>query len=312
MNEAEKTREILRRVRQVELHSRRNVDDSMVGAYHSVFKGAGMDFAEVREYQPGDDIRSIDWNVTARMDRPFLKTYQEERERTLLLLVDLSASGDFGSVAQSKRELAAEVACVLAFSAARNNDKVGLLLFTDQIELYISPKKGKQHILRVIREILFFQPAHRGTDIPFSLRTLNRLLKRKAICFLFSDFLTDETLAHSGGSRAPDKTPGPLERMLKLTSRRHDLICMELIDPREQELPNVGIITLEDAETGSIVEVDTSSRRFRRLYAERNAERVAKFAGRLKRLGIDHLRLPTDQPYVSELRRFFKRREMRR
>lgn len=156
MNAAEKTREILRRVRQVEIRSRKNVDDSMVGAYHSVFKGSGMDFAEVREYQAGDDIRSIDWNVTARMDRPFLKTYREEREQTLLLMVDLSASGDFGSVQQSKRELAAEVACVLAFSASRNSDKVGLMIFTDQVELYIAPKKGKQHILRVVREILFF------------------------------------------------------------------------------------------------------------------------------------------------------------
>ncbi len=310
INEAEKTREILRRVRQVELHSRRNVDDSMVGAYHSVFKGAGMDFSEVREYQPGDDIRSIDWNVTARMDRPFLKTYKEERERTLLLLVDLSASGDFGSVEQSKRELAAEVACVLAFSAARNSDKVGLLLFTDQIELYIAPKKGKQHFLRVIREILFFEPVHRRTDIPFALRTLNRVLKRKAICFLFSDFLTADAIA-STILPAIEK-PGELDRMLKLTAQRHDLICMELTDPREHELPNVGIVTLEDAETGDIVEVDTSNPNFRRLYAERNKERLASFGYRLKRMGIDHLRLPTDQPYVNELRRFFKQRVMRR
>lgn len=310
MDEAEKTREILRRVRQVELHSRRNVDDSMVGAYHSVFKGAGMDFAEVREYLPGDDIRSIDWNVTARMDRPFLKTYKEERERTLLLMVDLSASGDFGTAEQSKRDLAAEVACVLAFSAARNNDKVGLLLFTDKPELYISPKKGRQHILRVIREILFFEPAHRGTDLPLALRTVNRVLKRKAICFLFSDFLTGETTPSTPASTT--ENPGETERMLKSTSRRHDLICMELTDPREQELPDLGIVTLEDAESGELVEVDTSNRRFRDLYAKRNTERLDRFAAGLKRMGIDHLRLPTDQPYIKELRRFFKRREMRR
>lgn len=312
-SEAEKTREILRRVRQVELHSRRTVDDAMVGAYHSVFKGAGMDFSEVREYQPGDDIRSIDWNVTARMDRPFLKTYREERERTLLLLVDLSASGDFGSVAWSKREMAAEVACVLAFSASRNNDKVGLLLFTDQIELYISPKKGRQHILRVIREILFFEPAHRGTDVPFALRNLNRLLKRKAICFLFSDFLTGVTpIAGPKGDASGNGAPGDMERMLKLTAQRHDLICMELTDPREQELPGVGIITFEDAETGEVVEVDTSSRTFRKRFALANKERLEGFAERLKRIGIDHLRLPTDQPYIHELRRFFQRRERRR
>lgn len=310
IDEAEKTREILRRVRQVEIRSRRNVDDSMVGAYHSVFKGAGMDFAEVREYQPGDDIRSIDWNVTARMDRPFLKTYREEREQTLLLMVDLSASGDFGSVAQSKRELAAEVACVLAFSAARNSDKVGLLLFTDQIELYISPRKGRQHILRVIREILFFQPVHRGTDLPAALGAINRLLKRKAICFLFSDFLTGDALS---GFRSSDGEPaGEVERMLKLTAQRHDLICMELTDPREQELPDVGIITLEDAETGDMLEVDTSDRRFRGLYMAENRRRLDAFSTRLKRMGIDHLRLPTDQAYVKEVRRFFKRREMRR
>jgi len=310
MNAAEKTREILRRVRQVEIRSRKNVDDSMVGAYHSVFKGSGMDFAEVREYQAGDDIRSIDWNVTARMDRPFLKTFQEEREQTLLLMVDLSASGDFGSVQQSKRELAAEVACVLAFSASRNSDKVGLMIFTDQIELYIAPKKGKQHILRVIREILFFEPKHRGTDIPVALRTVNRLLKRKAICFLFSDFLTEDTMSWI---RPPSKeSPGDLERLLKLTNQRHDLICIELTDPRECELPNVGIITLEDAETGEVIEVDTSSRRFRNLYAFQNKQRLKKMTEQLKRMGIDHLRLNTTEEYVTELRRFFKQRGMRR
>jgi uncharacterized protein (DUF58 family) len=310
MNAAEKTREILRRVRQVEIRSRKNVDDSMVGAYHSVFKGSGMDFAEVREYQAGDDIRSIDWNVTARMDRPFLKTYREEREQTLLLMVDLSASGDFGSFQQSKRELAAEVACVLAFSASRNSDKVGLMIFTDQIELYIAPKKGKQHILRVIREILFFEPKHRGTDIPVALRTVNRLLKRKAICFLFSDFLTEDTMSWI---RPPSReNPGDLERLLKLTNQRHDLICMELTDPRERELPDVGIITLEDAETGEVIEVDTSNRRFRNLYAFQNKQRLDKMSDRLKRMGIDHLRLNTTEEYVTELRRFFKQRGMRR
>lgn len=302
MNQAEKTREILRRVRQVELHSRRDVEDTMAGAYHSVFKGAGMDFAEVREYQPGDDIRTIDWNVTARMDRPFLKTYREERERTVMLLVDLSGSGDFGSGTLSKRELAAEVACVLAFSAARNNDKVGLLLFTDQIELHLAPRKGRQHILRLIREILFFEPRRRGTDLPFALRTLNRTLKRKAICFLFSDFIT-------GADTTP---PEPLERMLKLTARRHDLICMELTDPRERQLPNLGILTLEDAEHGGIIEINTSGRRFREHYTRQNDLRLARLAATLKRLGIDHLRLPTDREYLPELRRFFKRREAAR
>ena len=299
MNEKERIREILRRVRQVELQSRRKVDESMVGAYHSLFKGAGIDFSEVREYQPGDDIRAIDWNVTARMDRPFLKTYTEERERTLVLAVDLSASGDFGTVAQSKRELAAEVASVLALSASRNQDKVGLLLFTDQIELYLSPKKGKQHLLRVIREILFFEPSHRETDLPFALQTLNRLLKRKAIAFVFSDFL-DGTSSEE------------FEAILKLTGQRHDLICVEMTDPRELELPKVGIIALEDAERGEVVEIDTKNGPFRENYRQHNLERLKANAERFKRLGIDHLRLSTDRPYIRELRRFFQFRNWRR
>lgn len=299
MNQKERIREILRRVRQVELQSRRNVDESMIGAYQSVFKGAGIDFSEVREYQPGDDIRAIDWNVTARMDRPFLKTYREERERTLLLAVDLSASGDFGTVAQSKRELAAEVASVLALSASRNQDKVGLLLFTDQIELYLSPKKGKPHLLRLIREILFFEPARRKTDLPFALQTLHRLLKRRAIAFVFSDFLSSDS-------------PEDLESALKLTARRHELICVELTDPRELGLPEVGIIALEDAESGEIVEIDTKNRRFRENYRRHNLERLKLNADRFKRLGIDHLRLSTDRPYIHELRRFFQYRGLRR
>lgn len=310
MTEAEQTRAILKKVRQIEIRSRKFVDDTLVGAYHSIFKGAGIDFAEVREYQAGDDVRSIDWNVTARMDRPFLKTYQEERELTLMLMVDLSASGDFGSQQQSKRELAAEVACVLAFSATRNNDKVGLLLFTDEVEMYIAPKKGRKHVLRVIREILFYEPKGRGTNIPDALRTLNRLQKRKAICFLFSDFLTDESLAWIRPSATDNK--GELQRMLRLTHQRHDLICIELTDPREQQLPDVGIITLEDAENGNLIEVDTSNRRFRDLYAFQNQQRMERFAKELKRSGIDHLLLNTDSSYIQELRSFFNRRVQRR
>lgn len=310
MTEAEQTRAILKKVRQIEIRSRKFVDDTLVGAYHSIFKGAGIDFAEVREYQAGDDVRSIDWNVTARMDRPFLKTYQEERELTLMLMVDLSASGDFGSQQQSKRELAAEVACVLAFSATRNNDKVGLLLFTDEVEMYIAPKKGRKHVLRVIREILFYEPKGRGTNIPDALRTLNRLQKRKAICFLFSDFLTDESLAWIRPSATDNK--GELQRMLRLTHQRHDLICIELTDPREQQLPDVGIITLEDAENGNLIEVDTSNRRFRDLYAFQNQQRMERFTKELKRSGIDHLLLNTDSSYIQELRSFFNRRVQRR
>lgn len=306
--QAEQTREILRRVRQVEIRSRRNVDDAMAGAYHTLFKGAGIDFAEVREYQPGDDIRAIDWNVTARMDRPFLKTYREERERTLILLVDVSSSGDFGSTSQSKRELAAEVACVLALSAARNNDKVGLLLFTDQIELFIPPKKGRQHILRVVREILFFQPRRRGTDLSTALRTLNRVIKRSAICFLFTDFLQPEPAENGTVPSIPEETG----RLLRITARRHELICLELLDRRELELPNVGIVTLEDAESGDLIEVDTANPRFRRLYADRNQERLNQTASLLNRLGVDHLRLQTGVPYIRDLRLFLQKRDRRR
>lgn len=310
MTEAEQTRAILKKVRQIEIRSRKFVDDTLVGAYHSIFKGAGIDFAEVREYQAGDDVRSIDWNVTARMDRAFLKTYQEERELTLMLMVDLSASGDFGSQNQSKRELAAEVACVLAFSATRNNDKVGLLLFTDEVELYIAPKKGRKHVLRVIREILFFEPKRKKTNIPNALRTLNRLQKRKAICFLFSDFLTDESLSWIRPSSVDTK--GELQQMLRLTHQRHDLICIELTDPREQILPDVGIITLEDAESGDLIEINTSNRRFRDLYAFQNKQRMELFAKDLKRTGIDHLLLTTEGSYIKELRSFFSRRVQRR
>lgn len=217
MSTTERTREILKKVRQVEIRSRKFVDESLVGAYHSVFKGRGMDFAEVREYHPGDDVRSIDWNVTAKMDRPFIKVYEEERELTIMITVDISASGDFGSADQTKRERAAELASVLAFSATRNNDKVGLMLFSDQVEKVIMPKKGRSHILRVIREILFYEPQHKGTDLVKAMRILNRLIRRKAICFLISDFLTDETQAWI--RPATRESQGDLQKILTLTNK---------------------------------------------------------------------------------------------
>ena len=310
MTESDRTREILRKVRQVEIRSRRFVDESLVGAYHSVFKGRGMDFAEVREYQAGDDVRSIDWNVTAKMDRPFIKVYEEERELTIMLLVDVSGSGDFGSVEQTKRELAAELASVLAFSATRNNDKVGLILFSDTVEKVIMPKKGRSHVLRVIREILFFEPEHRGTDITGALRTLNRLIKRRAVCFLISDFLTEESLAWIRPSTR--EKPGELQKILTLTGKRHDLICVSLQDPRETQLPDVGWIVLEDAETGRLVEVDTSDPRLRGLYAHQNRKRLEEQGALFRRSGVDHFQVFTEQPYISALRAFFKKREGRR
>jgi uncharacterized protein (DUF58 family) len=304
------TRDILRKVRQVEIRSRKFVDDSLVGAYHSIFKGTGMDFAEVREYQPGDDVRSIDWNVTAKMDRPFIKLYEEERELTIMLMVDLSASGDFGSVEASKRELAAELASVLAFSATRNNDKVGLLLFTDEVEKFIPPAKGRQHILRVIREILFFEPKQQGTDIPQALRYLSGVLKRKAVVFLLSDFLTEDSLAWI--RPATSSTPDALQKTLRLVNRRHDLICVELSDPREFELPEVGIVTLEDAETGEQMEIDTGNQKLRLMYHHQNERRHTALLDSFRRSGIDHFSVSTDRPYILALRSFLKQRGARR
>lgn len=310
MNASERTREILRKVRQVEIRSRKFVDESLVGAYHSVFKGQGMDFAEVREYQPGDDVRSIDWNVTAKMDRPFVKVFEEERELTIMLLVDVSASGDFGSTPRTKRELAAELASVLAFSATRNNDKIGLILFTDAIEKVIMPKKGRAHVLRVIREILFFEPARQGTDLPLAMRTLNRLVKRKAVSFLISDFLTAES--QEWIRPQTDSRRGELQSVLTITGKRHDLICIHLQDPRETQLPKVGWIVLEDAETGELTELNTSDPRLQALYTHQNQQRLATLETTFRRSGVDHFRIETGEPYINALRAFFKKREGRR
>jgi len=240
MTHAEKVKEILGRVRQIEIRTRRLVNDSLAGQYHSVFKGRGMDFDEVREYVPGDEVRSIDWNVTARAGRPYIKKHTEERELTILLAVDVSASGNFGSGSRSKREVAAELASALAFSAIKNSDKVGLILFSDQIEQYIPPKKGRQHVLRVIREVLFLEPQRRGTDIVRALDFLNMVTTRRAVVFLISDFQTGDGNASLAALRTA----------LGLANRRHDLVAMHIRDPHEATLPNVGTLVVEDAETG--------------------------------------------------------------
>src|SRR5277367_6927905 len=269
MNEAI-TREILRKVRQIEIRTSRYVADSLAGHYHSVFKGRGMDFDEVREYVPGDEVRTIDWNVTARSGRPFVKKFTEERELTILLLVDVSASGNFGSTSQSKREMAAELASVLAFSAIHNSDKVGLILFSDQIEQYIPPKKGRRHVLRVVREILFFEPKHRGTDIVQALDFANRVTRRRAVTFLISDFQT---------SGDQNQALASLQRAIRLTQTRHDLVAMHIQDRREHELPNVGLLAIEDAETGEMLELSTSSPKVRARFAElsrRNVETLRR------------------------------------
>ena len=287
-------------MRQLEIRTRRLVNDSLSGAYHSVFKGRGMDFDEVREYTPGDEVRTIDWNVTARAGRPFVKKFTEERELTIFLLVDISASGNFGSGTMSKRDLAAELASVLAFSAIRNSDKVGLLLYTDRVERYLLPKKGRRHVLRVIRDILYHQPEGRGTDSVKALDVVNHVLHRRAIVFLISDF---ETAAADRQAARAD-----LRRAMRQTNRRHDLIAVHVEDPREKELPNVGIVALEDAESGEIIELDTSRAAVRQRFKERALERSRQLITDFRAEGIDTLQLLTDAPYIPALQRFFKTR----
>ena len=290
-------------MRQLEIRTRRMVNDSLSGAYHSVFKGRGMDFDEVREYSPGDEVRTIDWNVTARAGRPFVKKFTEERELTIFLLVDISASGNFGSGLASKRDLAAELASVLAFSAIRNSDKVGLLLYSDQIERYLPPKKGRRHVLRVVRDILYHAPLAVGTDTVKALDVANRLLHRRAIVFLISDF---ETTADPTSARAM------LRRAMRRTNRRHDLIAVHVQDAREKDLPDVGIVALEDAESGEIIELDTASAAVRKRFKEQSSERDRQLVSDFRSEGIDTLQLQTDAPYMPALQRFFKTRERRR
>jgi uncharacterized protein (DUF58 family) len=290
-------------MRQLEIRTRRLVNDSLSGAYHSVFKGRGMDFDEVREYTPGDEIRTIDWNVTARAGRPFVKKFTEERELTIFLLVDISASGNFGSGALSKRDLAAELASVLAFSAIRNSDKVGLLLFTDRVERYLLPKKGRRHVLRVIRDILYHVPQGRGTDSVKALDVVNHVLHRRAIVFLISDFET---------SKDPQVARAEMRRAMRQTNRRHDLIAVHIEDPREKELPNVGILALEDAESGEIIELNTSRAAVRQRFKDQASERSRQLVTDFRSEGIDTLQLQTDASYMPALQRFFKTRVRRR
>jgi uncharacterized protein (DUF58 family) len=294
------TREILKKVRQIELRTRRLVTDALAGEYHSVFKGRGMDFDEVREYSPGDEVRLIDWNVTARTGVPFIKKLREERELTLLLAVDVSASGKFGSNAQSKRELAAEVASVLAFSAIRNRDKVGLLLFTDEVEHYVPPKKGRTHVLRVIRDILFTPPRRRGTDVAAALDFCNDVLRRRAVVFVISDFIE------------PPDAFDRMKRLLRTTNKRHDLVLLHLRDRHEEELPALGLLTLEDPETGEVAEVDTGSRHVRETFAQLSRERMNQFRRAARQANVDTLELRTGEPYSHALYTFFQNRSSRR
>lgn len=300
--EAQLTREILKKVRQIEVRTNRLVNDSLAGSYHSVFKGRGMNFDEVREYVPGDDIRTIDWNVTARTGIPHIKKFTEERELTIMLMIDISSSGEFGSATSSKREIMAELGSVLAFSAVRNNDKVGLILSTDFVELYIPPKKGRSHILRVIREILFFQPRGRHTDLKVPLDFVNQVAKRRCVAFLISDFCLPGNFTDSLQELVPK---------IRVSNRRHDLISLLVADPRESALPDVGWITLEDAESGEQVDINTSDPAIRNNYAELAMERRVQLNRAIRSSGVDLLELSTDSSYVPPLLSFFKSR-MRR
>ena len=294
---------ILSKIRQLEIRTRRLVNDSLGGEYHSVFKGRGMDFDEVREYTPGDEVRAIDWNVTARAGRPFVKKYTEERELNILLLVDISASGNFGSGTQSKRELAAEVASLLALSAIRNSDKVGLLLYTDRIEQYLPPEKGRRHVLRLVREILYHAARGRGTDSVKALEIASQVLHRRAIVFLVSDF-------QSSGDAGAARTA--LRRAMRQTNRRHDLIAVHIEDKLERVLPDVGMVALEDAETGELIELDTADPAVRSRF---NREAVAAAESLIRDIrseGVDTVELKTNTPYLPALQRFFKSRERRR
>lgn len=286
--------EILKKIRRIEIRTRRLVSDVFSGEYQSVFKGRGIEFTEVREYLPGDDIRSIDWNVTARTGHPYIKKYDEERELTIMFVVDASGSGAFGTVERYKAELAAELCALLAFSATRNNDRVGLVLFSDRVEKVVPPKKGRRHVLRVVRELLYSEPEGVGTDIPMALDYLTNVVRRHAVVFLVSDFQT------SG-----------YEKALAVANRRFDLIAVDVSDPREHELPAAGLVEFEDAETGERLAVDTGARGFAEKFAAEVERRRAEREQTFRRLGVDSIAVSTGRPYVEPLERFFRMRARR-
>jgi len=287
-------REILKKVRRIEISTRGLVNEVFSGEYHSVFKGRGMNFAEVREYQYGDDIRSIDWNVTARNGAPFVKIFEEERELTVMLVVDVSASGEFGTRERMKGEVAVEICALLAFSAIKNNDKVGLIIFSDRIEKFVPPRKGRRHVLRVLRELLFHQPEGRGTDIASALEYLTHVQRKKAVTFLVSDFQDDG-----------------FEKPLAVAGRRHDLIAIRLGDARERALPALGYLELEDPESGARVVVNTSDESFRRAFADNVEARRSLLDRSLRKSKVDVIDIETGEPYVQPLMRFFQERARR-
>jgi uncharacterized protein (DUF58 family) len=288
-------KEILSKVRQIEIRTKRLVNDLFGGEYHSTFKGLGMEFDEVREYQPGDDVRAIDWNVTARTGFPHIKKFKEERELTVMFVVDASSSGYFGTHERFKSEIAAELCAVLAFSAIKNNDKVGMVIFTDRIEKYIPPKKGRGHVLRLIREILYFEPEGHGTDIGMALEYFTRVTKRKSVAFLVSDFMDAD-----------------YEKPLRIVGRKHDLVAMKISDRRELEFEPAGILELEDTETGEVFMADTSSKAFLRKFADKMQSDNYELKKSFESYNIDFIQIETDQDYIIPLMKFFKGREKRR
>ncbi len=287
-------RELLKKVKQIEISTRHVVNEVFSGEYHSVFKGRGMEFAEVREYQHGDDVRMIDWNVSARMGHPFVKLFEEERELTVMILVDVSSSGNFGTTEQLKREVAAELSAVLAFSAINNNDKVGLIIFSDKIDKFIPPRKGKKHGLRVIREILFNKPQEASTDLPGALEYLNRIIKRRSTVFLISDFLSEN-----------------YEKALQTANKKHDIIALSITDPREISLPDAGMIDLEDAETGEAFLLDTGSKTIRDSFYNESLRMHTERENFFRSIGMDYINILTDRSYVEPITRFFRMRAKR-
>lgn len=285
--------ELIGQLKAIQIRTQRLVTDALAGDYESAFKGRGLEFEEVREYQAGDDIRHIDWNVTARCGQPHVKEHREERELTVMLLVDVSSSGAFGSGGKFKNEVAAEVAAILAYTAVKSNDRVGLTIFSDRIEHFIPPKKGRAHVWRVIRDILSFRPEHRGTDLSAALRHLGKVVRRRAVVFLISDFV--DTDVQRGGE-------------LRILSKRHDITVIRVSDPREEELPAIGLLELEDAETGELVLVDTADERVRKAFYITGVQDRRQHDDYLRRAGIDDIAVRTDSSYVDPIVRFFRRR----
>jgi uncharacterized protein (DUF58 family) len=287
-------KEVLKKVRRIEIRTKKLVNDLFSGEYHSTFKGQGMEFEEVRQYEPGDDIRLIDWNVTARTGYPHIKKFKEERELSVVLLFDASSSGRFGTRERFKNDTAAEMCALLAFSAIKNNDKVGLIIFTDTIEKFVPPKKGRAHVLRLIREILYFKPTGTGTDISGALEYFSRVIKRKSVVFLISDFLSED-----------------FYKPLQIANNKHDLIAIKITDPREMSFDNVGLIELEDAETGEVFMIDTASKQFRREFSARATEDMLTMKKSFQLINLDFINVRTDQSYIVPLINFFKMRGKR-